>query len=95
MGCRSDQQYLETNAHGAQARYFDDLSSPEPRRACDEGRGRERGSMRGTYQGLPPAKSVEQAIILAQRLIARDLERRKTALAERWDQNDHEEKKCA
>lgn len=31
--------------------------------------------MRGTYQGLPPAKNVEQAIILAQRLILKDLER--------------------
>lgn len=32
--------------------------------------------MRGMYQGLPPARSVEQAIILAQLLIARDLEHR-------------------
>lgn len=51
--------------------------------------------MRGTYQGLPPAMSVEQAIVLAQLLIARDLERRKTKPPERWDQNDREEKKCA
>ena len=32
--------------------------------------------MRGTYQGLPPARSVEQAIVLAQRMILRDLEQR-------------------
>ena len=32
--------------------------------------------MRGNYQGLPPAASVEQAIVLAQLLIARELARR-------------------
>jgi hypothetical protein len=32
--------------------------------------------MRGIYQGLPAARSVEQAIVLAQQLIARDLEQR-------------------
>ena len=32
--------------------------------------------MRGIYQGLPAARSVEEAIVLAQRLIARDLEQR-------------------
>ena len=73
----------------------DDLSSPEPQAGLRRGSGPREGTMRGTYQGLPPAKSVEQAIVLAQRLIARDLERRKTALPERWDQNDREEKKCA
>ena len=34
--------------------------------------------MRGTYQGLPPARNVEEAIVLAQLLIKRDLERRTT-----------------
>jgi hypothetical protein len=34
--------------------------------------------MRGNYHGLPPAASVEQAIILAQLLIANDLARRIT-----------------
>jgi hypothetical protein len=28
------------------------------------------------YRGLPPARSVEQAIVVAQQLIARDLEQR-------------------
>ena len=32
--------------------------------------------MRGMYRGLPPARSVEEAIVLAQLLIKRDLERR-------------------
>ena len=41
--------------------------------------------MRGNYHGLPPAKSVEQAIVLAQLLIARDLERRRTGLPEPTD----------
>jgi hypothetical protein len=39
--------------------------------------------MRGNYEGLPPAASVEQAIVLAQLLIVKDLERRTTAAAER------------
>ena len=34
------------------------------------------GYMRGTYRGLPAARSVEEAIVLAQLLIKRDLERR-------------------
>jgi hypothetical protein len=45
--------------------------------------------MRGNYQGLPPARSVEQAIILAQMLIVRDLARRTAAVPERTDQGDH------
>ena len=40
--------------------------------------GQEEGIMRGTYQGLPPARNVEEAIVLAQLLIKRDLERRTT-----------------
>jgi hypothetical protein len=32
--------------------------------------------MRGIYQGLPAARSVEEAIVLAQLLIKRDLELR-------------------
>jgi hypothetical protein len=32
--------------------------------------------MGANYQGLPPAANVEQAIVLAQLLILRDLERR-------------------
>ena len=32
--------------------------------------------MRGMYRGLPAARSVEEAIVLAQLLIKRDLERR-------------------
>jgi hypothetical protein len=33
--------------------------------------------MHSIYEGLPAAASVEQAIILAQRLIVKDLERRR------------------
>ena len=47
--------------------------------------------MRGNYDGLPPAGSVEQAIILAQLLILRDLERRARSILERSDQGDREQ----
>ena len=39
--------------------------------------------MRGNYDGLPAAASVEQAIVLAQLLIVRDLERRTVAVPRR------------
>jgi hypothetical protein len=42
--------------------------------------------MCGNYHGLPPAASVQQAIVLAQLLIVRDLERRTAAIPERLDQ---------
>ena len=45
--------------------------------------------MRGNYQGLPPAASVEQAIILAQLLIARELARRTTQNPEPADHADY------
>jgi hypothetical protein len=48
--------------------------------------------MRGNYDGLPPAASVEQAIILAQLLILRDLERRAQGIPERSEQGDREER---
>jgi hypothetical protein len=38
--------------------------------------------MRQNYQGLPAAASVEQAIILAQLLILKDLERRRALEAQ-------------
>lgn len=45
--------------------------------------------MRGIYQGLPPARSVEQAIVLAQLLIARDLEQRATLRAQEGKAGGH------
>jgi hypothetical protein len=45
--------------------------------------------MRVIYHGLPPAASVEQAIVLAQLLIVRDLERRTRAIPERTDYVDN------
>ena len=48
--------------------------------------------MRGNYDGLPAAASVEQAIVLAQLLILRDLDRRSRGIPERLEQGDHEEK---
>jgi hypothetical protein len=44
--------------------------------------------MRGNYDGLPAAASVEQAIVLAQLLILRDLERRARGMLERSEQGD-------
>lgn len=68
---------VHEGAPGAQARYSHDLSCRVPQAACDAKSWVSRGgSMRGMYQSLPPARSVEQAIILAQLLIARDLEHR-------------------
>ena len=46
--------------------------------------------MRGNYEGLPPAASVEQAIVLAQRLILKDLEQRAPRLPARPDPADRE-----
>jgi hypothetical protein len=40
------------------------------------------------YQGLPAAASIEQAIILAQLLTLRDMERRAQGIPERSDQGD-------
>jgi len=48
--------------------------------------------MRGNYDGLPAAASVEQAIVLAQLLILRDLDRRSRGIPERLEQGDREEK---
>ena len=45
--------------------------------------------MRGNYHGLPPAASVEQAIILAQLLIARELARRTPKSPEPADHADY------
>jgi hypothetical protein len=48
--------------------------------------------MRGTYDGLPAAASVEQAIVLAQLLILRDLDRRARGIPERSEHDGLEEK---
>ena len=48
--------------------------------------------MRPEYRGFPAAPSVEQAIVLAQLLILRDLERRARGMPERSDQSDREER---
>lgn len=45
--------------------------------------------MRGNYHGLPPAASVEQAIILAQLLIAKELACRITNKPEPADHADY------
>jgi hypothetical protein len=45
--------------------------------------------MRGNYHGLPAAATVQQAIVLAQLLIVRDLERRTTAIPERSKPGDY------
>ena len=42
------------------------------------------------YHGLPAARSVEQAIVLAQRLILKDLERRAMRHPDRRDPADRE-----
>jgi hypothetical protein len=47
--------------------------------------------MSGNYDGLPPAASVEQAIVLAQLLILRDLERRTRGIPDPSEQGDREE----
>jgi hypothetical protein len=41
------------------------------------------------YRGLPPARSVEEAIVLAQRLIARDLEQRAKLQLQEGQADDH------
>ena len=46
--------------------------------------------MRGNYQGLPPAARVEQAIVLAQRLILKDLEQRAPRHQDRLDPADRD-----
>ena len=45
--------------------------------------------MRGNYKGLPPAASVEQAIVLAQLLIARELAQRPLKRPEPADHADY------
>lgn len=45
--------------------------------------------MRGNYHGLPAAASVEQAIVLAQLLIARELARRAPKEPEPADHADY------
>ncbi len=47
------------------------------------------------YDGLPAAASVQQAIVLAQRLILKDLERRALAITERPDAADQEVRPAA
>lgn len=44
------------------------------------------------YQDLPAAASIEQAIILAQRLILRDLERGALGIPARSDQGDRDKR---
>jgi hypothetical protein len=44
-----------------------------------------KGTMQREYRGLPAAASVEQAIVLAQLLILKDLERRAPRLPDRPD----------
>jgi len=46
--------------------------------------------MQHEYQGLPAAASVEQAIVLAQRQIQKDLERRRARLQDRPDPADRD-----
>jgi hypothetical protein len=69
--------FCTRRAHGAQARYSHDLSCREAqaglRRKVSPVNG---GYMRRIYRGLPAARSVEEAIVLAQLLIKRDLEQR-------------------
>ena len=48
--------------------------------------------MRPEYRGFPAAASVEQAIVLAQLLILRDLERRARGMPERSEPGCCEEK---
>jgi hypothetical protein len=48
------------------------------------------GTMPHEYHGLPAAASVEQAIVLAQLLILKDLERRAPRLPDRPDPADRE-----
>jgi hypothetical protein len=47
------------------------------------------------YQGLPAAASVEQAIILAQLSILRDLERRAQGISHRSHQVEREQRSAA
>jgi hypothetical protein len=47
------------------------------------------------YHGLPAAASVEQAIVLAQLLILKDLERRAPRQDDRPDPADHEVRPAA
>ena len=47
------------------------------------------------YQGLPAAATVEQAIILAQRLIRKELERQRRQIPKRPDQADPAERPAA
>jgi hypothetical protein len=51
--------------------------------------------MQPEYHGLPAAKSVEQAIVLAQRLILKDLERRASRPPDRPDPADREVRPAA
>jgi hypothetical protein len=56
---------------------------------CDEDSGRE-GTMQQEYHGLPAARSVEQAIVLAQLLILKDLERKTPRHPDRPEPTDPE-----
>jgi hypothetical protein len=51
--------------------------------------------MRGNYDGLPPAASVEQAILLAQLLILKDRERRAPRLPDPLDPANREVRPAA
>ena len=51
--------------------------------------------MEHNYQGLPAAATVEQAIILAQLLIRKDLERQARQIPERMDSADQAKRPAA
>jgi hypothetical protein len=51
--------------------------------------------MQPEYHGLPAAASVEQAIVLAQLLILKDMERRAPRIPERPDVADREVRPAA